>query len=253
MKPSYLFFLTALLCSALSAQAEVLTLRGDIWCPFNCKPGANKEGFMIDMAREIMTKSGHTIEYAELNWSRTLANVREGKFLGAVGASPEDREGILFTKESMGKSQSCFYSKEGDSWTYSGPKSLESKILAIVKDYAYGDEIDDYIKTNLGNPKKIDAITGDDTLPKNTKKVQTGRVDVLLEDKNVVGYHLATSGEKLRLAGCLNSSQDIFIGISKAHAKGPEMVAILDRGISELRKSGKLKEILAKYGVSDWK
>lgn len=242
-----IFILAATL--GLGTQADVLSLRGDVWCPFNCKPGSSQEGFLIDIAKEIFTKAGHTVDYKELNWSRTLQEVREGKLNVAVGASKEDAKDLLLPKEHLSVSQNCFFGREDEPWSYTGPKSLESKKLAIANDYTYGDEIDGYINKNKNNDKIIDVTAGDDIIDKNVKKVTGKRVDILIEDKSVVGYYLLKNNLKLKNLGCLKSSNNIYLAFSAKNPKSKSYVELFDKSYQELKKSGQLAVILKKYGM----
>jgi hypothetical protein len=45
----------------------------------------------------------------------------------------------------------------------------------------------------------------------------------------------------------------VFIAFSSANPRSREWGALLDRGIAELRVSGRLGEILAAYGIEDWR
>jgi polar amino acid transport system substrate-binding protein len=245
------FFAATFLTSLSSAQT--ITLRADAWCPMNCKPNSNREGYMIDIAKEVFGKAGMKVDYQELNWSRTLQEVKEGKIDGAVGASADDAKELVLHAEPLGNSQSCFYGKESETWTLTDVKSLEGKSLAVVKDYAYGEPLDGYIKANTGNAKRVDVLAGDEPLARNAKKVVAGRVDLLVETKYVADDYIKTSGEKLKNVGCLPEKQALYIGFSPKNPNSAKYAKVLSDGIVELRKSGKLKEILSKYGLADWK
>ena len=71
------------------ARAETLVIAGDIWCPINCQPGAERPGIFVELAREIFAESGITVEYQALNWARTLHRVRRGELNAAIGAGVE--------------------------------------------------------------------------------------------------------------------------------------------------------------------
>ena len=51
----------SLLCSA--AKADVIDLRADEWCPFNCEAGSENPGFMVEIAREALALYGHDVGY----------------------------------------------------------------------------------------------------------------------------------------------------------------------------------------------
>ena len=37
-----------------AATAETVTLRADVWCPFNCEPDAASPGYMIEIAKAAL-------------------------------------------------------------------------------------------------------------------------------------------------------------------------------------------------------
>ena len=59
--------------------------------------------------------------------------------------------------------------------------------------------------------------------------------------------------QKVRMAGNLKSSEDLYLAVSEAHPNARRLTKIISKGIVTLRKTARLKEILSKYGVSDWK
>lgn len=56
-----------LIGSGGAVQADVVTLRADQWCPYNCVPGSDRPGYMIEIAREVFGRAGHQIDYQALN------------------------------------------------------------------------------------------------------------------------------------------------------------------------------------------
>ena len=49
-----------------------------------------------------------------------------------------------------------------------------------------------------------------------------------------------------------DAPDSIFVAFSPANAKSKDYAQILGQGMDELRRSGKLKAILSKYGMEDW-
>ena len=50
--------------------ADVITLRADEWCPYNCQPKSQNPGFIIEIAETVFKKAGHTIDYQVMPWAR---------------------------------------------------------------------------------------------------------------------------------------------------------------------------------------
>jgi polar amino acid transport system substrate-binding protein len=121
--------------------------------------------------------------------------------------------------------------------------------LGITKDYTYGDPFDGYVKAN---PAKLQVASGDGTLEKNAKMLELGRIGAFIDDTNVVGLAVQEGRiANFRQAGCLEATET-YIAFSPANPKAKEYAKALADGVATLRQNGKLKEIIGKYGVSDW-
>ncbi|HYX39072.1 MAG TPA: transporter substrate-binding domain-containing protein [Oligoflexus sp.] len=242
------------LFGASSGYADVISVRADPYCPYNCEPGSEKMGYMIDIAKAVFERAGHKIDYQSLNWARAVEETRQGKFMAIVGGLKTDAPDFVYPDVAVGSSQSCFFTKADSKWTYEGVKSLESMKLGVVKSYSFGDTLDPYIKANARNPKRIDYVSGDTALDLNIKKLLSNRIGVVLDDSAVIGYELKGRGltDGVKVAGC-DQAKEIFMAFSPQHPKAKEYAALLTSGIAKLRASGELNTIMARYGLKDWK
>lgn len=239
-----------------TAVADVITIRADEWAPYNGVPNSAQPGYAIELAQAIFTKAGHTIEYKNLNWARATKEVLAGKYTCAIGAITSDIPGAIFPEEPMGASQNAFFVKKGTAWRFNGVDSLKSVSVAIIRDYSYGDDFDAYLNS-VKDTRKVQVVSGDTPLNLNLKKLMAGRVDVVIEDKNVFNAKATEMGisDKVEFAGTVasNSSDDLFLAFSPKNPKSKEYAKIWDEGIRTMRANGALQKILAKYGLEDWK
>lgn len=145
----------------------------------------------------------------------------------------------------------CFFIKAESSWKYEGIDSLKAIKLGVVKDYAYSEEVDSYI---TANPSGINAFSGDDALDKGIKLLIADRIGAFIDDDIVVPEFLKKTDQtsKVKVASCLEPDS-IYIAFSPANSKSQQYADLLAEGTKKLRTSGKLKEILDKYGIKDWK
>lgn len=257
MKPFVFATVAALaLATASGVRADTITLVADPWCPHNCEPGTDKPGYAIDIAKTVFEKAGHTVDYKVLPWTRALADTRAGKFDGAVGAGSTDGEGLVLPKEPIGQSQNGAYVKTSSAFAFAGIKSLEPVVTGVVLDYTYPGSFGEYVTANAKNAKRIVASAGNNALEQNLRRMIAGRgIDVVVDDVSVVGFNLKElnlAGE-VKLAGTIDEADPIYIGFAGGKATSKAYADLLDAGIADLRKSGKLQEILGKYGVKDWK
>lgn len=251
---SSLILLSALLTLPTTATADTITLVADEWCPYNCEPDSDRPGYMIEIAQNIFGKTGHTVVYKNLNWSRSIEDTRQGKYDGIVGATKPEAEDFIYPEENLGSSANSFFVSQQSKWRYQGIKSIETVRIAVIKDYEYGELLDLYITDNKSNLKKVQIATGDTALEKNFTKLVNGRIDVVIEDGAVGHYTIKEQGlsDRVQYAGNDGDPSDLYIAFSPNNKNSKSYAEILSLGIAELRASGELKKILEKYGQSDW-
>jgi polar amino acid transport system substrate-binding protein len=237
-----------------AAQADTITIVADEWCPYNCVPGSDKPGYMIEIAQKVLGEAGHTIEYSNLPWSRAIEESRRGKFSAIVGAARDDAPDFVYPGEALGISGSVFAVKKGAGWKYTGIDSLAAVSVGVIQDYSYSDEFDAYAEANAKDSKKIQVATGETALSTNIRKLEAGRIGALLEDRAVLDYQLAQENKagSVDIAGGLEEAE-IFIAFSPANPASKDYAKLLGEGVAKLRASGELGKILARYGLKDWK
>lgn len=242
----------AILLFGGGAGADTITLVADEWCPFNCEPGSDEPGYVIEIARKVFGEAGHSLSYEVLPWKRAVIMTRQGKYNGVIGAVREEAEDFIFPKEEIDRASTDFFVRKGDPWRFDGVDSLKKVRLGAILDYSYAAVLDEYIANNRN---KVDLATGDDAIDRNLKKLVHGRIDVMLEQEVVVRYAAKRLGfsDKIEFAGNDNVYDPLYVAFSPADPKSPQYAAIFDKGIRKLRDSGELAKILARYGLTDWK
>ena len=190
-----------------------------------------------------------------MSWDESLAAVRQGKFNAVVGASIDDAPDFVFPHQTFGINGNSFFVKNGSNWKFEGTKSLSKVRLGIIDSYSYDTEIDKYIKANQGSSKLV-SVSGENALPTLIKMLLSGKIDVIVEDTNVMLYSLVKVGVPpggIKKAGTMEEQVDLQIGFSPALKNSKEYARLFDEGVARLRQSGRLQMILSRYGLTDWK
>lgn len=251
----FVIILSLFLSMASSAMADTISIRADIWCPYNCKPDDKKQGYAIEVIKTIFEAAGHHIDYSNLNWADSIARTRKGEFTAIIGATNSDAPDFIFPKEPVGMSSITYAVRENDPTILHSVNDLKTKRLGVIDAYSYNPVVDAYIAKNKADAQKIHIETGDDALENNISLLLDNKLDAVCDDTNVLYYKT----NKMSVFNKLKMSQDtgnltlIYLAFSPAHPNANEYAALLDKGITELRSNGKLKAILQKYGLSDWK
>lgn len=238
-----------------SFASETLSIRADIWPPYNDEPKSNKPGYMVMVLMEIFLRQGYALDYQAMAWDESIETVRKGQFNAVIGASKDDAPDFIFPKESFGISDTAFFVKPGTAWKYDGINSLKKVRLGVIEGYAYDEALDAYIKAHRGTDRIV-VSSGDDPMKNLAFKLENGHIDAIAEDTNVMMSAILSGKipyKGIVAAGSLKDKSELYIAFSPKSPKSKELAAKFDAGIKELRSSGKLEAILGLYGLTDWK
>ncbi|MCY4755251.1 substrate-binding periplasmic protein [Pelomonas aquatica] len=243
--------LSLLLACATPARADEIVLASpDYWCPFSCKAGAAQEGFTVDIVREIFAAAGHRVRLVNENYSRALIDVRAGTYTATPSTFHEEAPDFVFPAQPISRNRYCVYVAAGSRWSYRGAASLaELAQVGVIRDYSYGAALDAAIKAA---PQRFEVHTGDGLTERMLRRLQLGRMDAFIEEENLVAYTLKQHpGLAARNAGCEAPSY-AYMAISPRHPRAQDYARTFSQGMQKLRRSGRLKAILAGYGLAEW-
>ncbi len=245
-----IIFLLILKCLNSYASIKDLSVRGDYWCPYNCKPQDTKPGYLIEILQNTFGKD--RINYEVMNWARAIIETRKGENDVIVGAAKEDAPDLLFST-SLGLSDNCFYALKNSKFDFKGLDSLKNLTLGVIKDYSYYKDLNDYIKKNLSNKNRIAEHFGDNIQERMLAKLMLKRLDVIVEDSNVIDYIIKKKPEMSEIVKikCVDVG-NIFIAFSPKKPESAQQVKVLNSHVKEMIKNGEMMNILKKYSIKPW-
>lgn len=245
----------AAVLAAPAVQADTVTLRADAWCPLNCAPDSAQPGYGIEIAEALYETAGHTVEYQLMPWARALVEVKHGRVIGAIGADPAEDPELIYPQHEIGMADTGFAVRAGSGFRYDGLESLAELRIGAVRDYVYDDgDIDAYLAAHADDHGSVQLLTGNDVIAKNLRKLLANRVDVVLDSPFVLHYEIARLGLADRVdVVALGDPTPVYIAFSPVHPQGQALSDLFDAGMAELRASGELAAILARYGLTDWR
>ncbi|MFM6929144.1 MAG: substrate-binding periplasmic protein [Bdellovibrio sp.] len=253
MKPmTFLLSIFAVLGIPAIAMADVISIRSDEWCPYVCD---NKEspGYMVEVVTKIFAKQGHQVDFSLVNWARAVQEVRHNRSQAVLGALHNDAPDFIFPTKPLAAGQNHFYVRKDSPWVYTGVESLKGKRIGIINSYAYGAKIDEIIKSQK---KNFVSISGEYPLVQILKMMNSERLDAFIENESVLRYHLSISHIPMdtykAVSVSLANNSNLYIAFSPKNPKSMEYSKAITKGLSELRQSGELRKILAKYHLPDW-
>lgn len=250
-----ILFAAPLLASA--EPSKVLTVVADTYCPYNCAAGTIPEGLILDLTREVFEPKGYQVRYKVVPWTRALKMVKDGQADIALGSPPEEAEthGLIKGKEAIAYSTDCVYVHADNPLKFNNRADDLNSLnkVGTVVDFQYYEQFDEWLK-RPENMKKNFPSRGETASQTNLIHLAHGRLDGVIETSAVMDYLIMQQKfeRKVRVAGC-QSQQQVFNLFSPKRKDAQQLAAELDSGILALEKSGKIKEILARYGIHGWK
>lgn len=243
--------LAVLSLPASIARADTIELRGDVWCPFNCEPGSDRPGFMVELAQEALAFYGHEVQYETLTWSRSLDQTRKGEVNGVIGTDSDEAPDLVFGPP-LGEYQETLIFRRGEGRQIETAEDLDGLRIGGVVDYDYYPIFNTYIAENERDPTRVQIIGGDGALKRNLLKLTSGRIDMAMDERSVVTYTIRELGlaDQVELVSYEDAS-DLFIAFSPALETSQLYARQLSEGIERLKASGRYAEVLLRYAVSE--
>lgn len=239
-----------LFATAPARAADSVILAADYWCPHTCDPDSGRSGYMIELAQEAFALSGIKTIYQMRPWATAMTDIRAGLVDGVVGVLTNEAPDLPHNRMALGRQSNAFLVAADDGFILRGLDSLAGKRIATVKDYSYSPAIDSWLAAHA---EQVQAQPGNRAAEHNLEHLLAGKVDVVVDDEAVLRdtvIRLGLSG-RVRNAG-RQAGGTLHIAFSASRPNGKDLAAILDSGIARLRESGRMAEILAAYGLSDW-
>lgn len=260
IKPSLskkIVLLSIFLClSYTSYGKEKLVIVADYWCPYNCEPGSEKEGYLVEIARLAIESEDVEIEYQLRPWEQSVNDFNNGDVDGVFGASDKDdlHEPVLPSIEQASGRIAAYTLKESQ-WVYDGADSLQGKNIGAIEAYAYPSEIKNYLYTNyLKHPELFHFFNATNAIEQNIASLLSGDIFTYIEDENVVNDYTNTQNiTSIRQAGAITiAPEKIYIAFSKTNSRSKHYAKHLTNAMLELKSNGKLNDLMKKYNIKNY-
>ena len=232
--------------------AEPIVISSIDWCPQLCNSDA-KPGYIMDTVKAIFKDSPYDIQVKTYPWTRAIKLVETGKSHALLAPAKGEAPNLVFPTQEVGLQRMCFFTKSNTDWQYTGAESLKGMKVGLAQDTTL-EGLDDYIASNKS---QFDFIPySDEYLNTSIKKVKFNRIDTFVFTYNSTQYGINERqlSDEYREAGCLPSSK-VYMAFTPDAGEGAnvsKMITHFDKRMAELKSSGEIKKIMAKYGLNDW-
>lgn len=243
-------------CCLLSTPvlaADPVRMVGDEFCPYNCDPTSGKPGYMVEVLKEIFAAQGIPATYRLKPWSRAVQVVTKGEaqilLANTYNSAPDKRLQLV-----MGEDSTCFLARNDYAWHYHDIAELQRHRVGVIQGYHYdsGGTLDQYLRSK--SPQVYQA-KGELALRSLMSMLLQERVDLVLDNCNVLKRKVQKMGiaSSTRLAGTLpDYHADLHVAFSAADPRADHLLNLAREGLAELRRTGRLAQILSDYSVDDW-
>ncbi len=230
------------------AISDEISLVADPWCPYNCVPGSNAPGILIEIAQRAFKNTDHKLQYINMPWQRAIRTVEIGRYHGIVGTGLKETPGFIFSETPIATVQHTFYVKKNDPWKFKNIKSLANRTVGVIRGYSYGDFEQKYIRKYSRDGHRLLIVSGAKPLNRLMKLLIKGRIDTLIEDRVVFQYMMRSTETRhtIKSAG-IYMSEDIYIAFSPQKKTSRHYAKILDDYIVT-KGDSVVADIFSKYG-----
>jgi len=235
-----------------STYAKQINIASIDWCPQLC-PKEKKDGYIIDILKEVFKNSPYELNIKSYPWSRSIAMTKQGQVLALLSPAKAEAPSLTYPKLEVGKQMMCFFTKKKSTWSYKGIKSLKNQIIGIATDTSI-EELNEYVKNNKQQFQFLPY--SQKYIEQSIKKLQNDRFDTFLFTKNSTIYKINALGLKneFKIAGCVSSASIYMAFTSNTNFRNEvnQMIDYFDVKMKELKKTKKIEKIMNSYGLSSW-
>jgi len=220
---------------------ETVVLTNGEWPPMFSKEFKHG-GFGSRVCKEAFALGGVDVRYEYMPWKRGLELARVGQYAGTVGwRKSSEREKYFYFSDPLMTMNTVFFHKKSLEFDWNNLGDIATMNVGATNGYGYIDMLRPVIEQNGG---KLDVASSDIA---NFRKLVSGRIDIF-PCAEQVGYYLlrtkfiAGTADRIRHHTKPLLGGDLYLLISKKNKNGQELIERFNRGLKELRASGKFEQ-----------
>jgi polar amino acid transport system substrate-binding protein len=235
LKPFLLLLLVLGLISSVEAKSP-LVLANDPWPPFILE--GEEQGTAEMLACQALERSGWECRVKVDDWENVLSDARIGAIDGIAAAWKDpDRETYLLFSEPYLTNRIVPAINNKTAVTATSLADLNGRRVALVTDYAYGEEI----AAAVSNFEVVEARNSREAL----EFVQNGKADIALVDELVGRNELEQmANNDLELANAVLAFRDLHFAVSRQNPHAEQIVDDFQRAYKLMLEDGTVNEIL---------
>lgn len=231
------------LCAPLHAREVVLA--STAWVPY-IGLGLPGQGYVAEVAREALARSGHSLRLVFLPWARAVHMARQGKVDGYLPEydSPELRREFLFSAPFPGGPVGFFKRRGAPKINTRDLDNLKPYRIGVVRGYVNTSEFD--ARTDLDKHYATDDEA-------NLRMLLAGRIDLMLADM-YVGWRLARqhspeAAADIEFVQPPLAQKDLHACFTSRLPQAETLRRQFNAGLRQLARDGTLARLRARHGL----
>lgn len=200
------------------------------------------DGVMVDIIEAIGAAEDFTPTVEATQWSALIPSLTGNKIdiiAAAMYATPERAQVVAFSEPVYSYGEGLFVAAD-DEEAYRTLEDLAGKTVGVQVGTAYVEP--------LNASGHFDEVRVYDTISDIMRDVSLGRIDAGFGDRPIVAYQLDQNPADVRLVPEYESQivGDVAIAVRQSDT---ELLERINRGLTTIRESGQLDEIIAEWGI----
>lgn len=231
------------LCATLLANDKVIKGATLEWGPYIGK-NMPENGYVAELMKEAFKRMGYRLELNYMPWARTLEEAKACRYdvLFPEYMDEERKKDFYYTDQYPGGPVG-FYKKKEKQISWSGKlEELRGLKIGTVRGYVNPPEFES------SEAFTKESATDDET---NIKKLEGGRVDLIIVDKFVATYIINTRypafNSVLEFMEPPLKTYDLYTIFPKKCAHSESLVKEYNRVLKEMNDDGTIDKVLKKY------
>ena len=208
---------------------------------------------MIEIAKAIFEKNGHSINYVLGPRVRGVKMVQEGKIDCVVNAKIKDHHFLAFPNEPWGYHAATLFALPDSTFNYVDITQMKQVTLGAIAGMRYDNgAIDAYLDTQHEN---ISFSYGESAMEKQVNKLLNRRTDVMVSCPLLMRGQLKVMGHpnsKVKNVGEAKPFVGMYLACGQGRERTEKYIKEINKTLPLMRESGELQTILDKYGQIDW-
>jgi polar amino acid transport system substrate-binding protein len=239
--------LCLILISEVSGPADKKVILATHESPPYSGSRLKNKGILSEIVTAAFYKEGYRTEIKVVPWKRGFEKTKDGVYDGLFGCwHRKEREQWFIYSEPLIANELVFLKKSGTVISLDGDySSLKNYRIGYIRGYAYP-PIFESVKDSL----KIEMVTKN---IHNLKKLEIGRLDLIMIDRLLSRYILRTempaSEEAFEEIDLILARDPNHLVFSKESLDARAKAAAFARGLNYLKKEGIIEKILKRHGL----